>query len=270
MQTAPPRRLCQALLNCVLLAASVLLLAGFLEVVLRLAFARSQGFSMEMWKYAVSLKQPVPDARLSFVHRPNRAAFPMGVQFSINSMGLRDREFPREKPACVYRIVRLGDSTTLGWGVPLSGTAPKILERELNAAGHGRFEVLNAGVGNYNTVQEVEHYYLTVDRSFHPDLVILEYIINDAKAVPRERSVGLLGRSNPAAFTLARRQARWKRCCYNEGCLRANRDHGGPRACTAASCSPHSWRHRSRLSYTLRTVARPAWPCRSITACIRT
>ena len=249
MQTAPPRRLCQALLNCVLLAASVLLLAGFLEVVLRLAFARSLDFSM--------------------VHRPNRAAFPMGVQFSINSMGLRDREFPREKPACVYRIVRLGDSTTLGWGVPLSGTAPKILERELNAAGHGRFEVLNAGVVNYNTVQEVEHY-LTIDRSFHPDLVILEYIINDAKAVPRERSVGLLGRSNPAAFTLARRQARWKRCCYNEGCLRANRDHGGPRACTAASCSPHSWRHRSRLSYTLRTVARPAWPCRSITACIRT
>jgi hypothetical protein len=127
----------------------------------------------------------------------------MGVPISIDSAGLRDREFPREKPPGVYRIVWLGDSTTLGWGVPLAGTAPKILERELNATGRGRFEVLNAGVGNYNTVQEVEHY-LAVDRSFHPDLVILEYFINDAEQVPGERSLGLLGRSYLAAFALSR------------------------------------------------------------------
>jgi hypothetical protein len=208
MQAAPqparPRvRVRQVLLNCALLAATMLLFAGFLEVVLRVAFARSLDFSMEMWKYAVSLKQPVPDPRLSFAHRPNRSAFLMGVLFSINSTGLRDREFPREKPPGVYRIVWLGDSTTVGWGVPLAGTAPKILERELNAAGHGRFEVLNAGVGNYNTVQEVEHY-LTIGRAFHPDLVILEYFINDAEPVPRERTAGLLGRSYLAAFAVSR------------------------------------------------------------------
>jgi lysophospholipase L1-like esterase len=193
----------QALLNCALLAASMLLFAGFLELVLRIAFAHSLDFSMEMWKYAVQLKQPVPDPRLSFVHRPNRAAFLMGVPFSINSAGLRDREFPREKPPGVYRIVWLGDSTTVGWGVPLAGAAPKILERELNAAGRGRFEVLNAGVGNYGTVQEVEHY-LTIDRAFHPDLVILEYFINDAEPVPREHTAGLLGRSYLAAFAVSR------------------------------------------------------------------
>jgi hypothetical protein len=193
----------QVLLNCALLAASMLLFAGFLEVVLRMAYARSLDFSMEMWKYAVKLKQPVPDPRLSFVHGPNRSAFLMGVPFSINSAGLRDREFPREKPAGVYRIVWLGDSTTVGWGVPLAGTAPKILERDLNAAGHGRFEVLNAGVGNYNSVQEVEHY-LTIGRAFHPDLVILEYFINDAEPVPRERIAGLLGHSYLAAFAVSR------------------------------------------------------------------
>lgn len=204
MQAARLRvRLRQALLNCALIAASMLLFAGFLEVVLRIAFARSLSFSMEMWKYAVSLKQPVSNARLGFTHRPNRTAFLMGVPFSINSMGLRDREFPREKPPGVYRIVWLGDSTTVGWGVPLAGTAPKILERELNAAGHGRFEVLNAGVGNYDTVQEVEHY-LTIDRSFHPDMVILEYFINDAEQVPRERAAWWLGRSYLWAFAVSR------------------------------------------------------------------
>jgi lysophospholipase L1-like esterase len=190
-------------LNLALLAVTVVLFAGFLELMLRLVFARSLDFSMEMWKYAVALKQPVADPRLSFAHRPNTSAFLMGVPFAINSAGLRDREFPREKPAGVYRIVWLGDSTTVGWGVPIEGTAPKLLERELNAAGTGRFEVLNAGVGNYDTVQEVEHY-LTIDRAFHPDLVILEYFINDAEPVPRERTLGMLGHSYLAAFAISR------------------------------------------------------------------
>jgi lysophospholipase L1-like esterase len=158
---------------------------------------------MEMWKYAVALKQPVNDPLLSFAHRPNRSAFLMGVPFSTNSAGLRDREFAREKPPGVRRIVWLGDSTTVGWGVPLENTAPKILERELNASGAGRFEVLNCGVGNYDTVQEVEHY-LTIDRAFHPDLVILEYFINDAEPVPREHNTGLAGHSYLAAFAISR------------------------------------------------------------------
>jgi lysophospholipase L1-like esterase len=127
----------------------------------------------------------------------------MGVPFSINSARLRDREFPREKSPGVYRIVWLGDSTTVGWGVPLAGAAPKILERELNTSRRGGVEVLNAGVGNYDTVQEVEHY-LTIDRSFHPDMVILEYFINDAEPVPHERTAGLLGHSYLAAFALSR------------------------------------------------------------------
>jgi len=191
------------LLNLALLAVSVLLFGAFLEAVLRVVFARSLDFSMEMWKYAVALKRPVADPRLSFVHRPDRSAFLMGVPFAINSAGLRDREFPLEKPPGMRRIVWLGDSTTVGWGVPLEGTAPKILERRLNAAGPGRFEVLNCGVGNYGTVQEVEHY-LTIDRAFHPDLVILEYFINDPEPVPRERNAGLVGHSYLAAFALAR------------------------------------------------------------------
>ena len=189
--------------NLILLAVTVVVFAGFLEIVLRVVFARSLDFSMEMWKYAVALKQPVDDPRLSFVHRPNRSAFLMGVPFAINSAGLRDREFAREKPAGVQRIAWLGDSTTVGWGVPLEGTAPKILERELNGAGEVRFEVLNCGVGNYDTVQEVEHY-LKIDRAFHPDRVILEYFINDAEAVPRERNAGIAGHAYLAAFAISR------------------------------------------------------------------
>src|ERR1035437_6099593 len=161
---------------------------------------------MEMWKYAVLLKHPVANPRLSFAHAPNRSAFLMGVPVSINSHGLRDREYSLAKPRDVYRIVMLGDSTTFGWGVPVEQTVAKILERQLNAATHDehrRFEVLNAGVGNYGTVQEFNHY-LTYDRAFSPDLVILEYFINDPEPVPAERTPGLLGKSYLMAFSAAR------------------------------------------------------------------
>jgi len=195
--------------NLLLLAIAVTSFGLFLEFALRLVFARSLDFSMEMWKYAVELKRPVADPRLSFVHAPNRSAFLMGVQVSTNSHGLRDREYSVDKPRDTYRIVMLGDSTTLGWGDPQDQTIPKILERELNRSGipgYRNCEVLNAGVGNYDTVQEVAHYG-TYDRAFHPDLVILDYFINDAEPVPIERHTALLSRSYLVAFAIARYDA---------------------------------------------------------------
>src|SRR6266436_2048980 len=193
-------------MNLAVLAGTVLLFAGGLEVALRLRFARSLDFAMEMWKYAVELKRPVADPQLSFTHVPNRSAFLMGVRVTTNSQGLRDREYSLEKPPGVYRIVMLGDSTTLGWGVPAQQTVAKILERRLNQAGGQRFEVLNAGVGNYGTVQEVAHY-KTIDRAFHPDAVVLEYFINDAEPGPREKTAGLLSWSYLAAFAASRYDA---------------------------------------------------------------
>ena len=53
-----------------LFAFALFLTSLFLEVGLRIAFYRSKDFSMEMWKYAVQLKRPVPDSNLSFAHAP--------------------------------------------------------------------------------------------------------------------------------------------------------------------------------------------------------
>jgi len=157
---------------------------------------------MEMWKYAVNLKRSVPDPNLSFTNLPGGHGFLMGQDVRINSQGLRDREFTLEKPPGVYRILMLGDSTTFGWGVAADETASKVLERQLNAArlpGYDRFEVLNSGVGNYDTVQEVT-YYKTLGRDFHPDLVVLVYFINDPEPVPRPKNIWLIDRSYLVAY----------------------------------------------------------------------
>jgi lysophospholipase L1-like esterase len=203
-----PRRSAQPgiLLNLVVLLGTLLISCIVMEVGLRIGFAGSLDFSMEMWKYATQLKQPVTDPLLSFVHAPNRSAFLMGAPVSINSHGQRDREYAQAKPSDVYRVVILGDSTTFGWGVSAEQTVAKILEDELNklkVPGYRHFEVINAGVGNYNTVQELTHY-LTYERAFRPDLVVLQYFINDAEPVPKERDPGLLGRSYLLAFAISR------------------------------------------------------------------
>jgi lysophospholipase L1-like esterase len=194
------------LLNVVVLVVAIVVGCGAMELALRVIFAHSLDFSMEMWKYAVQLKRPVENPELSFAHVPNRSAFLMGVLVSINSDGLRDRDFSRSKPAGVYRILLLGDSTTMGWGVRQEDTAAKSLERKLNAhppSGYQHVEVINAGVGNYDTVQEIT-YYETVGHTYDPDLVILVFFINDAEPVPVEKKAFLIDRSYLIAFATNR------------------------------------------------------------------
>jgi hypothetical protein len=189
-----------------LVGFSLFLSALVLEVACRLEFYHSKDFAMEMWKYAVRLKRPVANPDLSFVHVANSHAFLMGVDVKINSEGLRDNEYSLAKPPGTYRIMMLGDSTTFGWGVSLEDTAAKILERKLNngrSTGNKKFEVINAGVGNYDTVQEVT-YYATRGRAFRPDLVVLVFFINDPEPVPIGKKGFFIDRSYLVALVVNR------------------------------------------------------------------
>jgi lysophospholipase L1-like esterase len=135
--------------------------------------------------------------------------FLMGVGITTNSFGLRDGQREKEKPPNAYRIVALGDSITMGWGVPQDRTYPAQLERMLNARPpHGfspdlHYEVLNLGVGNYNTVQEVMRL-KNLGLSFRPDMIILGYFINDAEETPKPTRGFLVEHSYLAAFLMSR------------------------------------------------------------------
>jgi lysophospholipase L1-like esterase len=105
----------------------------------------------------------------------------MGVDVTINSKGLREREIPYERSS-LARILMLGDSFTEGWGVPFDLTFSKRIERLYAGAGIAA-EVINAGVGNYNTAMEVS-YFLSEGLRYQPDIVVLNYIPNDAEPMP--------------------------------------------------------------------------------------
>lgn len=191
-----------------------------LEVAVRLVIDDGMHFYLEMWKYARDIKQRSEDSLIGHEHRPNARSFLMGVEVSTNSYGQRDREFEVARPPGGKRIVMLGDSFVLGWGVPLEQTVSKRIERMFAASGQ-RVEVMSTGVGNYNTVMEVQAF-LTKYAPFAPDLVVLNYTFNDAEPVPKYEGVGLITRYSQAytvslgAFDAALRLARISRQPWDE------------------------------------------------------
>jgi lysophospholipase L1-like esterase len=162
--------------------------AVMLEGAARLTLDSGMDFDLEMWKYARDIKRVSDNPEIGHEHRPGAAGTFMGVPVAINSLGLRDIEFdPSQKPVGTVRTVMLGDSVTFGWGVLAEDTPSKLLETALNqTAGPTRYEVVNTGVGNYNTQMEVA-YFLSKGYELKPDVVVLNYFINDAEPTPQRK-----------------------------------------------------------------------------------
>jgi lysophospholipase L1-like esterase len=164
-------------------AVAALLLSLLLgEAAVRGLFHFVSSYDYEMWRYAAELKQPSGNRELPFSHRPNRGGRFYGVDIRTNSLGMRDPERPIAKPAGCRRILFLGDSYTLGWGVPEEATFSRQLEQMLAKAGSAS-QVFNLGVGNYNSAMEVallKQQGLKLD----PDLIVLLYYINDVEPTP--------------------------------------------------------------------------------------
>ena len=76
----------------------------------------------------------------------------------------------------------MGDSFTLGWGVSMENTYAKRTERLLNQSAD-RYEVINMGVGNYNTSMELALLKLK-GLTLSPDGIVLFYFINDTEPTP--------------------------------------------------------------------------------------
>jgi hypothetical protein len=101
------------------------------------------------------------------------------VKFTTNSIGLRDKEYP-PKTANDFRIVVLGDSFAMGWGVESDLAFSEIMEQKFqaNQASDCNVQVLNCGVYGYGTVHE--YVYLQKNAQIlKPDVVILSFFIGN-------------------------------------------------------------------------------------------
>ena len=143
----------------------ILLAIGTGEALVRISTAGQQNYVVEMWRYALLLKRPSDDPAIGHEHVPNRTARLQGVDISINSLGMRG---PEPKSDARRRIIIIGDSLALGWG--LSDT--ESLRGQLQAALPPDVDVVNDGVGNMNMSQIAMHWTRT-SANLSADTVII-------------------------------------------------------------------------------------------------
>jgi len=169
-----------ALFTVIFLFTSIAL---FFEVYVRIFVDTGMNYGIEMWKYATQVKTISKVSSIGHEHQAGSSARLMGVDVSINSKKLRDVEIPYVRNKGTLRVLMLGDSLTFGWGVEFNKTTSKLLEKQLNENGF-KSEVINTGVGNYNTSMEVA-YFLNEGKKYNPDIIVLNYFINDAEPTPK-------------------------------------------------------------------------------------
>jgi lysophospholipase L1-like esterase len=169
------------LYSIVLLALSVVVALLVSEGILRVKNSSMKNYDIEMWRYARELKIKSADPSLDFEHLKSKSAMLQNVEIRLNEWGLRGDPVP---PASSdkRRILFLGASTTLGWGVPEEDTVERRLERMLAAAGHPA-DVLNAGVGNYNAERYVSRF-LKQLTGLNPTDIVVQYFMRDAEDLP--------------------------------------------------------------------------------------
>jgi lysophospholipase L1-like esterase len=184
-----------AVFSLLLTTVSIVVCLAAAEAVLRIKNSSMTNYDIEMWRYANVLKARSDDPALAFDHVPSRSALLQSVTIRLNQYGLRGG--PVEPlPAGGRRILFLGGSITLGWGVPEEKTVTARLEEKLRAAG-GSVQVLNGGIGNYNSERYVSRFFKELT-PLQPTDILIHYFLRDAEDLSPGSGNILLRRSELA------------------------------------------------------------------------
>jgi len=119
------------------------------------------------------------DSDLFWKQKSNLDIAFQNARVKTNSLGLRAKEFKKEKPKDVLRIICLGASPTFGWGVNQDQPYPQRLGALIKEKYQSKnIEVINAGNIGYSSHQGLN--FLKSDiLELSPDLITISYVIND-------------------------------------------------------------------------------------------
>jgi lysophospholipase L1-like esterase len=168
----------RALASLLLLLVSLGVALAAAEAVLRVKNSSMTTYDIEMWRYAKELKTRSDDPHLDFDHVKSTSAVLQNVTIRLNDWGLRNGPLDPVADGG-RRILFLGGSVALGWGVPEEKTVEARLERNLRDAGE-HAQVLNAGVGNYNADRYVSRFFKELT-GLHPTDIVVHYFLRDAE-----------------------------------------------------------------------------------------
>ena len=175
------QKLRNGLMSAVLMLVSLTVCLVAAEGFLRVKNASMTNYDIEMWRYSNELKKKSEDPALDFDHQKSKSALLQSTEIRLNSWGLRGPEVKPPQPG-ERRILFLGGSITLGWGVPEEQTVEARLDKAMNAAGEP-VQVLNGGVGNYNAERYVSRFFKELS-GLKPTDIVVHYFLRDAEDLP--------------------------------------------------------------------------------------
>jgi len=116
--------------------------------------------------------------------QPNTVKEVDGIEYKVNSHGLRSNDFELSKESGVFRIGVFGDSSTFGLNLPFDEIYHQYLMKMLESKyPQKKFEVINFGVPGYSSRQGVVVFHKWLDK-IDPDLVIVSFGANDGYGIP--------------------------------------------------------------------------------------
>lgn len=157
------------------LTLSLAVLALVLEVVLRLWFS-AFGSEQEKINYLYSQEQILAYSRFEGLPYVNFGLSSAHQEHTAN--GLRKTGLPPVTAENRFVIAAIGGSTTYGVGLAVQDAYPAQLQKILHERGYTHVEVLNAGVPQYATTDNLVHLALRV-LDAKPNLIITYEGIND-------------------------------------------------------------------------------------------
>jgi lysophospholipase L1-like esterase len=184
----------RTIVSAVLFLFSTFIALGLAEVILRVKNSSMKNYDIEMWRYARELKVPSPDPKMGHDHVKQSEAVLQSVNIRLNEWGLRGGPVAAHPSR---RILFLGGSITLGWGVKEDDTVTARVQRILREQEPG-VEVLNGGVGNYNAERYVERFFRQL-KELNPTDIVVQYFVRDAEKLDAGSGNVLLRNSELAA-----------------------------------------------------------------------
>ena len=182
--------------NIIIVILSIIISLLSFEFLLVMKNSNMKNYDIEMWKYSKELKLKSTNPLLGHEHVQSKAVVLQNVDIRLNEFGMRGADIEN---LSFYdrKILFLGSSITLGWGVDEDEIFTSLLQKEFNSIGDSVI-VLNAGIGNYNTERYVELFFKKL-KSIGASDIVIHYFINDAEDLNSGRSNWLLKNSQLAA-----------------------------------------------------------------------
>jgi len=181
MQNRPTEkriRLRRTGINLLLCVSSISIFFGGAEALARLQYTPQKFEPYGIFEY---------DKEKLFQLKKNQFSMFHDVPFTTNSFGFRSAELSLQKPENTKRILLLGDSITFGHGVHDKETYTSLLEESLNRQLSEKekpitVEVINTAAPMNSPYQE--YYDLKRGMQFDPDLIVLQFTLNDVYDMP--------------------------------------------------------------------------------------